>query len=175
MAILNEALIEQYRILHQSSEYGTSGARWATEIGEVIDLLHPETVLDYGCGRMELGWDRYDPAVPGFEEVPRASYDLVLCTDVMEHIPEGDVLDVLWHIRGLSRRAYFNISTRPSTILLPNGDNAHATVQAPELWRRVLAITWGIPPRIVSMNEDRVSFVTWDMDRGRAELDEYPG
>ena len=62
--------------------------------------------------------------------------DVVINTDVMEHIPAEDINEVLGHIKSLSNNVFFNISTRPANQKLPNGENAHCTVWSDEKWLR---------------------------------------
>jgi hypothetical protein len=67
-------------------------------------------------------------ALPGFA-------DLVVCTDVLEHV-EPELLDtVLRHLRSLARKAVFVvIATRPSNKTLSDGRNAHLIVETAEWW-----------------------------------------
>jgi hypothetical protein len=106
-----------------------------------------ETLLDYGCGK---GWQYtrdhvhrawgvmptlYDPAVPGLDELPDGPYDGVICTDVLEHVPEACVDRTLWAIDVRARLfAYLCVATRPAAAVLPNGENAHCTVRPPAWW-----------------------------------------
>lgn len=128
---------------------GYSLAAHMPEIANFIKLTNIKTVLDYGCGKA-LGWRRgnyhhmlgldkrniylYDPCVKEFNIAPHSA-DLVVCIDVMEHIPESSVDDVLKEIFSISKKAvYFSISHRPANKLLPNGVNAHLTVKPEEWW-----------------------------------------
>ena len=38
---------------------------------------------------------KYDPAIPSYNTIPKAKFDCLLNTDVMEHIPPDKVDDVL--------------------------------------------------------------------------------
>lgn len=119
------------------------------------------SILDYGCGAGTLGtalkaqaWPfdfrEYDPAVPGKDAMPRPA-DLVVCTDVLEHI-ERDRLDtVLGHIRALSMQGTFLvISTVPAHKSLPDGRNAHLIVESPDWWReRCTALRWSVRSRFI--------------------------
>jgi hypothetical protein len=76
----------------------------------------------------------YDPGIPGKDHLPKPA-DLVVCTDVLEHI-EPELLDgVLRHLYLLAGRgAYLVIATRLARELLPDGRNAHLIVQEPPWW-----------------------------------------
>lgn len=129
---------------HKDRElYGTMGHRYAHSIRGLIETSGAKSVLDYGCGKgtlkTELGdiVSEYDPAIPGKDGEPQHA-DIVVCTDVLEHI-EPDKLDsVLEHIRCLGHWHYFVIATRPASKDLPDGRNAHLIIRDAEWWKRTL-------------------------------------
>ena len=141
-----EELIAQYRAIHAKKDYGRSSEILIGIVQKHVYALPKITsILDFGCGRSRLvDWMgkihdaevfRYDPAIPEFSEMPADKVDLVICTDVMEHIPEEDIDSILKRIKGLSENAYFNISCREADEVLPNGENAHCSVHAHGWWR----------------------------------------
>jgi hypothetical protein len=76
----------------------------------------------------------YDPGIDGKEGMPKPC-DLVVCTDVLEHV-EPDKLeaveDHLFRICGMG--ALLVIATRAANAILPDGRNAHLIVQPPAWW-----------------------------------------
>jgi 2-polyprenyl-3-methyl-5-hydroxy-6-metoxy-1,4-benzoquinol methylase len=140
---ITEEYREANKRLHEINErYGTSGAKWARKVSQLVQSTGCTSVLDYGCGKgllaaalPELGIVEYDPAIPGKDREPDPA-DFVVCTDVLEHI-EPDCLDaVLDHIRKLSLKyAFLNIATRPAVKHLPDGRNAHLIIESAEWWR----------------------------------------
>jgi hypothetical protein len=107
---------------------------------EYIKSLGYEDILDYGCGKGKLGLGRkYDPALPHFAADPEPA-DLLVSTDVLEHI-EPDFLDnVLTHMKSKMKKAgYFTIGCAKAAKKLPDGRNAHLIVQPPEWWLDKLA------------------------------------
>ena len=78
----------------------------------------------------------YDPAIEGKNKVPLPA-DLVVCTDVLEHI-EPEYLDsVLVHLASLTQLAsFFVVHTGPAQKELADGRNAHLTIENSEWWRR---------------------------------------
>ena len=136
-----------YRKMHESQHYGASASLYVEYLLPYIkDAL---SVLDYGCGRSDLvayfwkngGRDlaRYDPAVNEYKAMPEDAFDVVLCCDVMEHIPMQDVDRVLVDIRQkASKRVLFVISTKLARATLPDGRNAHVTVLNKREWTRWL-------------------------------------
>jgi hypothetical protein len=101
-------------------------------------------VLDYGCGQGSLAraiGDRvkeYDPAIPEKAAAP-APADLVVCTDVLEHIEPDCLAHVLDHLRDLTLKACFVvIATRPAMKFLADGRNAHLIIETDAFWRKQL-------------------------------------
>lgn len=147
MGITNPQLVNQYSQLHNSKAYGQSVHELALQIHACVLDLKPATVLEYGCGQSELyrlfenavsKWVRYDPAIEAISRIPVESVDMVINTDVLEHIPQSDLRDVLGHIRSYSDKAFFSIATRPAREWLPNGENAHCTVMTENEWLGVI-------------------------------------
>jgi hypothetical protein len=89
----------------------------------------------------------------------------------MEHCPEEDLRWIVAEIFSFARRfVYVNVACFPAEKLLPNGENAHCTIQPPEWWaglfreaaRRHPGIVWelwtlGLPVRGKEMRETRVT------------------
>jgi hypothetical protein len=112
----------------------------------VVDILNTyefKSVLDYGCGKGTLAASigntivsEYDPAIEGKDSPPEPA-DLVVCTDVLEHI-EPQLLDnVLKHLASLTnRRLLFNIATKYAlSHTLPDGRNPHLIVKPAWWWK----------------------------------------
>src|SRR5688572_27897097 len=129
--------------LHRTNpHYGTSSAKRAAAIRAEAGRHGCRSVLDYGCGkgglRAALGFSldvrEYDPAIEGKNERPKPA-DLVVCTDVLEHV-EPECLDaVLDDLRSLALKAVFLVvSTVPSKKTLADGRNAHLIVEPLEWW-----------------------------------------
>lgn len=141
---------ELYRKTHEAHpDYfaGYSIMEYVFDIGQLIKFSNITTVIDYGCGKARA-WKQYnlrqlwklqevqlyDPGVTEYALKPHTARDLVICTDVMEHVPEHLVDEVLADICRLANKAVFlNISTRPASKRLVDGSNAHATVK-PAVW-----------------------------------------
>lgn len=143
-----------YKTLHSSRHYGDS----ATELhlGIVADLVRanrPNSILDYGCGRSDIAahfWldgrrriARYDPAIPGISEMPEGKFDLVLCCDVLEHIPMEGVDRVLQEVKEKGDLIFFTISLKLAKARLPDGTNAHCTLLTRSEWEGWLKDVFG--------------------------------
>ncbi len=152
VAFVKEATIsEEYRQLnvklHEDQiTYGAGGQRHAETVKKIVagiktaDNSFP-SVLDYGCGKGMLGkalpfpiWE-YDPAIPTKAEQPRPA-DLVVCTDVLEHIEPELLRCVLADLkRCVKQVGFFTISTRPAVKTLADGRNAHLIQEGPDWWK----------------------------------------
>ena len=138
--------------LHGGGDYGHTGKQYIPTIyhavAQLAKRLGSVSVLDYGSASGETMkevrehlWvppgveDRcYDPFVDEFSGEPDPA-DLVICTDVLEHVePEctGAVLD---HIQSLTKRlVFFSISLVEARKVLSDGRNAHINLPGTEFW-----------------------------------------
>jgi FkbM family methyltransferase len=111
-------------------------------VAALADRVEAIQILDYGCGKQTLAAalpDRqvrgYDPAIPALS-APAAPADLVVCTDVLEHVEPScieDVLDDLCRVTG--KAALITVATRPAVKTLADGRNAHLTVKPFTWWK----------------------------------------
>jgi SAM-dependent methyltransferase len=121
--------------------YGVGGAKHAEVIKKLKAQCECESVLDYGCGKGMLAkalaypiWE-YDPAIPGKDALPRPA-DLVVCTDVLEHIEPEHFAAVLQDLARVTRKVgYFVIHTGPAAKTLPDGRNTHLIQRDVHWWR----------------------------------------
>lgn len=145
--LYSPAYLETQRILHAAPNgYGGKGDKWAPVVATIAHAFDSMSVLDYGCGEgtlvqslheiaPELTCREYDPAIPGKHESPTFA-DLVVCTDVLEHIEPEKLSNVLQHLRQLARDAVFVvIATRPSSKTLSDGRNAHLILETDDWWK----------------------------------------
>jgi 2-polyprenyl-3-methyl-5-hydroxy-6-metoxy-1,4-benzoquinol methylase len=98
-AELRQALILEAAAVHEDPTKwpGETLKDYIKDIQSLIEDRKPSSILDYGCGKAILhqenaevkSWkcDLYDPAYTPFAEYPTRSYDMIICTDVLEHIP----------------------------------------------------------------------------------------
>lgn len=136
---------EDYRRLNSqlhdaNPAYGTSGKLHAGWVGEVSATLKSRDVLDYGCGKRTLesalGFNisNYDPCIEELAVAPRPA-DIVVCTEVLEHIEPDHLSAVLDDMARLTKRVvYISVSTGPAMKVLADGRNAHLIQQPLEWW-----------------------------------------
>lgn len=128
------------RQLHEDASYGTSGHKHANYIVQLAKQLGTRDILDYGRGKgtlaKSLPWriQEYDPFVPGYDSDPQPA-DLVVCSDVLEHIEPECVESVLEHLYELTNKALFvDVACRPAKKTLADGRNAHLIQWSPSEW-----------------------------------------
>ena len=131
------------------AEWGASGPKFADRVIPLIMQTESGTVIDYGCGKgaladvinSQLGLEPvlYDPGIPAHANPPKDPADIVICTDVLEHV-EPELLDnVLEHIAHLTKKAaYLIIHTGDCGHKLPDGRAAHLIQQPRGWWEAVL-------------------------------------
>ena len=80
--------------------------------------------------------DLYDPGYKEYSNLDEnKTYDIVICIDVLEHIPVEDIDYVLNRLSNFSEKYIFlNVGCYSAAALLPNGKNAHINIQPPEWW-----------------------------------------
>lgn len=152
---IQEQYINLYRELHKTDEFpGTELAPHVDAIAALVKQTNSTTLLDFGCGKgqqysidnLHECWGGilptlYDPGFPEHDVKPDGLWDGVICTDVLEHVPEAAIRDVLGDIISRSNKFVFlNVSIRVARAVLPNGENAHCTVKPPEWWGHQVAM-----------------------------------
>lgn len=142
------------RELHSKGNYGTSGPAFTPSIFHAIAQLYkrkgPVSVLDYGSAggsTIKAVEDTfflppgitgrcYDPFVDQFSTDPVPA-DLVVCTDVLEHVEPECTKAVLDHIASLTKElAFFSISLVEADKVMSDGRNAHINLRGSEFWLR---------------------------------------
>jgi Glycosyltransferase GT-D fold len=139
--------------MHSKKRWGADGGKHTAAVRDLRVRYEPKTTLDYGCGEnllaqslvAEFRISGYDPGIPERAKMPKPC-DMVVCTDVLEHVEPAKLDAVLDHIwRLTSRVAYFVIDVKPANAILPDGRNAHLSLHEPSWWREKLeAIGWKI-------------------------------
>lgn len=147
-----EYLAEQKRLHAEPRGYGGKSYKRAPVIAELIRKGGHISILDYGCGQGTLGpavqaelgdyavaWRNYDPAVEEWARPPNAvlgPYQLVICTDVLEHIEPDKIQAVLRHLRSLTGgQLYTVISTVETAKTLSDGRQAHILLKDWAWWK----------------------------------------
>lgn len=157
-----------YEILHNVyPSYGIGGNWFMPKIKEIAKQNNVKTILDYGCGKGSLvkllnknGFEcfGYDLYVEEYSELPFCNVDMVVSTDVFEHLDEMNIDNTLYDIELLSPKFQFHaISNRKASMILPDGSNAHVTVKPPEWWANKLNAE-------ILEHNDKNNFTTYFID-----------
>lgn len=143
-----KALLKQ---MHAEQPFGVMGQQWAPLVEKIASQIVTTSILDYGSGPgslskalPELPIKEYDPCIEGKDAEPEAA-DLVVCTDMLEHVEPECVEAVLDHLRALTARmAILIIFIGPAEKTLPDGRNAHLIQESPAWWIDRINRRWGI-------------------------------
>ena len=138
---ISEYYRDQNAQLHATNRYGKWGHRQKDAVESVYRRYNCKSALDYGAGQQTLSeavsfsLTGYDPAIPAISELPTV-HDLVVCSDVLEHVEPEYLDNVLEHIQAIVEvAAYFVIATRPDgTKKLPDGRDPHICLHDKDWW-----------------------------------------
>lgn len=150
---MTDKLILAYREMASSGGnfHGLSILQHAKQIGKLAREVNAKTMLDFGCGRGDAyrtphkiyhqwGFSRqnvtlYDPAFKRDSGLPLGGFDLVICSDVLEHIPEEEVDGFIARLFGHANRSVWaSVCCRPAKKTFPDGTNLHVTVKPFAWW-----------------------------------------
>jgi hypothetical protein len=147
-------LLKQYRDMAAlgGNFRGFSLIQHAKEIRDVIARHRASTILDYGSGAGDAykqphelhklwGLNRtritlYDPSFKHIDRPVTGKYSGVICSDVLEHVPEPEVdafIDTLFsHAIDF---VWASVCCRPAKKFFADGTNMHVTIHPIEWWR----------------------------------------
>ena len=156
MSLISDYYMTQLEILRDKDHepmWGNSGKQHIDAIEKLLRdrSLRLKSLVDYGCGHGYIinelirrgmgprcGMTGYDPGIAQCAALPDPA-DMLISTDVLEHIEPECLDDVLKHMASLTlKMAYINISYRLARTILPDGRNAHLIVQPPSWWKEQL-------------------------------------
>jgi 2-polyprenyl-3-methyl-5-hydroxy-6-metoxy-1,4-benzoquinol methylase len=187
---ISKEYVELNRKLHQDNPtYGMGGSKYADTVIKLTESLINENnkfvkVLDYGCGKgmlaksLPFSIEQYDPAIPEYSTVP-APADIVICTDVLEHIEQDKLVFVLDDLKRVTKQiGYFVISTRKAVKTYANGKNAHLIVEGKDWWDKKLKKFFNVGTIIHKEKEQELHVIVGpktdvQMDFATVEKDGY--
>ena len=130
-------------------------------IKQVLDLTKSDSIIDFGCGKAKYYFEEininnnsysnianfwniddiylYDPGVKNFSKYPSKKADGVICTDVVEHIPESDAISFIEELFKLANKFVFIvIACYPAKKTLPDGRNVHLCIKSANEWKKII-------------------------------------
>jgi len=144
MKIISEEYLNLQKELHLDQNYGVASLQMAPTVKKIFEDSKFISISDYGAGKknlekklLELGLKNfeyypYDPVFPEYGSAKEA--DIVCCIDVLEHIEEVYLSNVLDELKIITiKLGFFTIATRPASKFLKDGRNAHL-IQKPASW-----------------------------------------
>ena len=153
--VVSDELIGRYRDMAAmgGNFHGLSVLQHADQIGKLLKKHGCETLLDWGCGRgdayssphkLHQTWGikrkdvwLYDPAFERYHEKPTRKFDGVVCSDVLEHVPEAEVIDFITELFKHSKKVVWaSVCCRAARKCFPYTDiNLHVTVKPFQWWQ----------------------------------------
>lgn len=147
-------LIEHYKYKHETDPLFSKGSslfKHVPYLARIVKEYRVKNILDYGCGKATFwNWEYsratinshdysvtlYDPGVEKYNKLPDGRYDLVVCTDVLEHLHPDDTEEVVKRLVYYTRRHLFCcIALTPAKKTFPDGTNYHTNLHSQEYWK----------------------------------------
>jgi len=141
---ISQEYLETQKQLHQNPSYGVASLAMAPFVKKIFEDSNFTSISDYGAEKknlekklLDLGLKNfdyfpYDPAFPEYGSPKKA--DIVCCIDVLEHIEEEYLTNVLDELKKITMKlGFFTIATKPAGKFLKDGRNAHL-IQKPASW-----------------------------------------
>ena len=142
---ISQEYLETQKQLHQNPNYGVASLQMAPFVKKIFEDSNFISISDYGAGKknlekklLELGLKNFDyyPYDPVFPEYgPPKKADIVCCIDVLEHIEEEYLTNVLDELKKITMKlGFFTIATKPAGKFLKDGRNAHLIQKQASWW-----------------------------------------
>ena len=144
MKTIFKGYLDLQKELHLNPDYGVASLQMAPTVKKIYEDKNFKSISDYGAGKknlqkklIELGlkdfqYYPYDPVFPEYGLPKKA--DIVCCIDVLEHIEEEYLNNVLDELENITiNLGFFTIATIPAGKFLKDGRNAHL-IQKPASW-----------------------------------------
>lgn len=143
---------------HEGVDWASTAAVYAETGGGqfivrmLIKQTNLKTILDYGCGTGTLKeyvesqgitdrkWTLYDPGIERISEKPEGTFDLVITTDVLEHVEPSFQEEVITELCNYADMVLYNeIACYMTNVRFKDGPykgkDLHINLQAPDAWR----------------------------------------
>ncbi len=133
--------------IHDTSPFGKR-SKIPKHLADFVAEIKPTSILDFGCGKgkliQRLGEEYpgivvtgYDPGNKEFDTTMEGRHaDLIISTDVLEHVEPEHIDNTLKYLSTKSRYIYHLIALSPAKLILPDGRNAHLIQESPGWWKQ---------------------------------------
>lgn len=144
--MISEKYKKMLQTIHESTPFGKR-VKFPKHLESFIDEIRPTSMIDFGCGKGRL-IERiketypsitirgYDPGNVKFSYPIENPVDLLMSTDVLEHIEPVYLDETLKFLSTKSRYVYHQIACSPAKLVLPDGRNAHLIIENQSWWRQ---------------------------------------
>ena len=149
MKTISKGYLNLQTKLHQDPNYGIASIKMAPAVKKIFEDSKFNSISDYGAGKKnlqkalddlglkEFKYFPYDPVFPDYGKPKKA--DLVCCIDVLEHIEEDLLSNVLDDLMSITEKlGFFTIATQPASKMLEDGRNAHLIQKPPSWWLPIM-------------------------------------
>lgn len=145
--MISNKIKQAYIDIHNTTPFGKR-SKIPKELKTYIQKIQPKSICDFGCGKGNLievlkeNYPRiqvsgYDPANPKYDyPINDQFYDLLISTDVLEHVEPEYIDETLKFLVDKSTYVYHKIALSPAKLILPDGRNAHLIQESSAWWRK---------------------------------------
>ena len=144
MEIISKEYLNLQKKLHENENYGMASVSLALSVKKLFRANSFVSISDYGAGKTRLfesleklnntpkEYFPYDPAFPEYGKPKTA--DLVCCIDVLEHIEQIFIDNVIKELSLITKNiGFYTVHMGPAGKFLSDGRNAHL-IQKPTSW-----------------------------------------
>jgi hypothetical protein len=141
----SDSYLDLIRKVHSKKPWGEMGGKLHMIVVNLCNRFGYKEILDYGSGHgslvkafreknIDIEVTEYDPGIESKSTLPNPSR-FVVCIDVLEHIEEEYVDNVLDDIkRCVLDKGWLAIDMEEAGRMLPDGRNAHITIKPFDWW-----------------------------------------
>jgi hypothetical protein len=145
--MISEKYKTMLKEIHDSTPFGKR-SKIPKYLKDFVEHTKPMSILDFGCGKGRLvarlqedfptiTIQGYDPGNTIFDiNLDEVKVDLLISTDVLEHVEPEHIDKTLEYLSTKSRYIYHLIALSPAKLILPDGRNAHLIQESPDWWRQ---------------------------------------
>jgi len=115
-----------------------TGVHWTKKV-PIPGVKERKTASEHFGSRLR-GFYRYDPAHPEYCKKPTGTFDIIMCTEVLEHVPLEELPELLSEMKSYLADDGVVIFTIPkglSSNAFPDGKNLHITLMETKEWNKM--------------------------------------